>query len=343
MNLFDLVTRFFDSDFASRWTGQCTGWTQQLAAAHVIADIFIWLAYMTIPIALVRIARLRRDIPFNSFFFLFAVFIVGCGLTHLAGAITTFAPYYYVDFWVKAVTAVASVGTAWMFWMAFPRIVSLPNPFTTLKMVEDMNKELENFALVAAHDLQDPLRQNHVFMEMIKKGKLELIDEVMNNNTRLINFVKNLLDFARSGSICHEQDEKPLKAILGHVIRDLELRIQNVEIKMGPLPSVKCDPVQLGRVFQNLISNAVKGEASVIDIQAKKVNGMHHITVADNGVGIKPEQMKNLFVIYRGKKSDSTGAGFGLAICKRVIESHQGKITARSEVGKGTTFCIELP
>ena len=94
----DLITKLFDQSFASRWDGTCSGWTKGLVIVHVIADMIIWIAYTVIPIILVFLARNRKDIPFNFFFFLFAAFIIGCGLTHLMGAIVPFYPYYYLDF-----------------------------------------------------------------------------------------------------------------------------------------------------------------------------------------------------------------------------------------------------
>src|SRR5579872_4365501 len=119
MTCFDLITKFFDQSFASRWTGLCGGWTKELVIAHSIMDFVIWFAYMTIPIMLLLIAKNRNDIPFNSFFFWFAVFIVSCGFTHLMNIITSFSPLYYMDFWVKTITAVASAATAWLFYRSY--------------------------------------------------------------------------------------------------------------------------------------------------------------------------------------------------------------------------------
>lgn len=136
----DLMTKFFDCSFSSRWTGECGGWSEKLTIVHVVADLIIWAAYMTIPFFLVKLARTRKDLPFNIFFFLFATFIIGCGLTHLSGAIVSFYPYYYIDFWVKALTAFASIGTAWFMWRTFPQIVALPNPFTAMQVIEESEK-----------------------------------------------------------------------------------------------------------------------------------------------------------------------------------------------------------
>jgi PAS domain S-box-containing protein len=136
------ITRLFDQSFASRWTGTCSGWTKELVVAHVVADISIWLAYLTIPVLLVKLAKNKKDLPFNLLFLLFALFIVGCGTTHLMGAITAFFPYYYMDFWVKFITAAASIGTAWVLCRAYPLMLKLPNPFAALATIEAANKEL---------------------------------------------------------------------------------------------------------------------------------------------------------------------------------------------------------
>lgn len=477
MEWFDLITKFFDKSFASRWTGACSGWTKELVLAHVAVDLCIWLAYMTIPLFLIRIVRNRKDIPFNLMFFLFALFIVGCGLTHLAGAITSFFPYYYMDFWIKAVTALASIGTAWVLWKEYPRIVSMPNPYTAVatikrisqytqdlgifvldkngivqswsagaeklqgyqeeeiigshfsrfypndsktradealrtalregkyeedgirvrkdgsrfwanivvtplyedgmhygfskvvkditgkveqlenankeleeinKDLEDANKELENFSLVAAHDLQDPMKQNIVFLKMIQEGKTEFISQVVKNNMRMNNFIKNLLEFARSGGSTLKIESHSVQSILKGVLNDLAVRIKETgaKITVKEMPTIKCDYVQLGRVFQNLLSNAMKCKSPdrplEIEINSELRKNTWVFSVKDNGIGIPADQIKNLFTIYKGKKNDTTGAGFGLAICKRIVESHKGMIQAQSEEGKGSTFTFTI-
>lgn len=361
----DLLTKFFDDSFASRWTGACSGWTHELAIVHVVADLGIWIAYMTIPIMLVRVARVRKDIPFSIFFFLFSLFIVGCGLTHLTGAITAFFPYYYIDFWVKAVTAVVSLMTAYLLWDAYPQIITLPNPVTAAATIKQANKDLadtnealdatiqanellENFALVAAHDLQDPLKQNNVFLRLIQQGKYEFIGEMQKNNSRLDAFVKSLLAFTRSGGANLNFEIVSVKSILDKVIADLQKRIvdEGAKVIIGDMPEIRCDKIQLGRVFQNLLSNALKskfpGRPLIVEINAKIKGDVCVFTVKDNGVGISEANMKNLFIIYRGKKNDNTGAGFGLAICKRVVESHRGTISAESKEGEGTKFTFSV-
>ncbi len=355
-NFLDLITKFFDQSFASRWSGNCGGWTKSLVITHVIADLLIWASYMTIPVLLIRLSIKRNDLPFNIFFILFAIFIVGCGFTHLVGAVTAFYPYYYIDFWVKSVTAFASIWTAILLYKMYPQMVSIPNPFTALGTIEKKNKELmlankinkqlEDFALVAAHDLQDPMKQNNVFLRMIKEGKHEFIDEMEKNNIRMNEFIKNLLTFARSGGVNIKIEPVDLNHIANNVLHDLQEIIGSTKLLIESLPTINCDAIQIQRVFQNLIKNALKCKSPnrplQIEIKSKKISGYWEFCVIDNGIGITKEILSSLFTIYRGKKTDSTGAGFGLAICKRIVNSHNGTISASSEIGVGTCFTFTI-
>lgn len=140
----DLFTKLFDQTFASRWAGTCNGWTKELTIAHMVADFFIWFAYMTIPVMLILLAKKRKDIPFNRFFFWFAAFIIGCGMGHLVAIFTSVFPFYYIEFWVKGFTATASIATAWLLWRTYPQMMDMPNPFTKLDEVKQTRDRLEH-------------------------------------------------------------------------------------------------------------------------------------------------------------------------------------------------------
>ena len=361
----NFLTKFFDQSFASRWTGACSGWTKELVIAHVLADILIFIAYMTIPILLIKIIKKRKDMPFGVFFFMFAIFIIGCGLTHLMNVITSFNPYYYIDFWVKVLTTIASVGTAFLLWKKYPQMIKLPNPWTALSVIENtnkklaisnkelltankINKELEDFALIAAHDLQDPLKQNNVFLRMIKEGKLEFIKEMESNNLRMDDFVKNLLTFARSGGMNIKIRKVDMNNVIKNVIKDLQTLIisSGAKIEIKDMPEIECDLVQISRVFQNLLKNSIKYRSTdrllEIEISSKFNNNCWSFSVKDNGIGIEKDKLNTLFTVYRGIKNNGSGSGFGLAICKRIVESHEGTISVKSEPEKGTCFTFTI-
>lgn len=355
MELSDLFTKFFDQSFASRWNGTCNGWTRELAIAHITTDVLIWLSYMAIPILLIKLIKVRKDLPFNFFISLFAIFIISCGLTHLAAVITSFYPLYYMDFWIKAIAAVASVGTACLLWKSYPQILNLPNPLTSLdtiaKMNQDLqnaNKELDNFALIAAHDLQDPIKQNNVLIKMIQDGKLEFLPLILKNNNKMNDFIKSLLTFARSGGTNLKFESVDLNETMKKVMQDLQVIIdeQKPEIIVSSLPTIQCDQIQIGRVFQNLIKNAIKSKSPKrplkIEINVSETEDMYICSIKDNGIGLPKERLPFLFAIYRGKKIDSTGVGFGLAICKRIVESHGGTIIVDSQEDKGSCFTFTI-
>lgn len=362
MNWLDLIVKLFDQSFASRWTGNCSGWTKELAIVHVISDILIWIAYMTIPMLLVRLARNRKDLPFSVLFFLFAMFIIGCGFTHLMGAITTFYPYYYMDFWVKAITAAVSVMTAWVLWRMYPRMVSMPNPFTALSIIEKtnkellstnnelylankVNKELEDFALVAANDLQAPIEQNIVYSRLVREGKIEYLDEIENNNLRINEFIKNLLAFARSGGSKLQVETVAIKGVIDSAVEDLRSIVNKSKAKIiiGTMPVIKCDLVQIYRIFQNLVRNAINNRSDKrplqIEIESMRIDNYWSFFVCDNGIGVPESLLPSLFTVHKG---DKIGSGFGLAICKRLVESHGGYINVKSEVDKGTCFTFTI-
>jgi signal transduction histidine kinase len=213
--------------------------------------------------------------------------------------------------------------------------------------LKEVNYELENFAMVAAHDIQDPLKQNKMFFKLMQSGKTEFLEDAIKNNDRMIDFVKNLLDFARSVEL--KITEVNLKTVAYQALNNLTTKISEIspDIEIKNLPTINCDPIQFCRVFQNLISNSIKCRSNerklIIAISCKKIDDNWEITVEDNGKGIDEEQMKHLFTIYRGKKNDSTGAGFGLAICKKIVEAHKGTIKAETKLGLGTKFTITIP
>lgn len=607
----DLFTRIFDSSFASRWSGECSGWSKELIWLHVIADLGIWVAYMVIPMMLIRIAKTRKDVPFNFFFFMFAMFIVGCGLTHLMGAIVPFLPVYYLDFWVKFVTALVSLLTAYVLFKELPQIISFPNPFEarhlleaqkkeladifmamphptilvdkagqillmsdqlshfgyargellgksidvlvpewlrprhpslrasffvdpklfsigitqdvyivckngkqraveiTLNPVEgrsdvvlvsildvtqrkefekqirdkeqelssileaipdtivivnksglilsansqitplfgyldeeivgkplevllpdrfrnkhrvylqrfflnpkprliaintelvglhkngdeipleirlnplvsskngpiciasvrdiserkyekiikdrnleleQINKELENFAFIAAHDLQDPLKQNRVLwqflIDKIKPSDEDIkgyFESIRKNNQRMQDLVKNLLSFARQGKDPIALETVNLKIVLDDVLRGVGKSGASFDIKQ--LPTVRCDSIQIGRIFQNLIQNSVKYKSErplIIEIGHKEIDGKFEIYVKDNGIGIPAGKIPLLFNIYHRVTESEKGVGFGLAICRKIIDKHGGAIWVESKEGEGSTFYFTL-
>lgn len=224
--------------------------------------------------------------------------------------------------------------------------------------LERSNKELEQFAYVASHDLQEPLRMVSSYTQLLAKrykDKLdkdahEFIDFAVDGANRMQRLIQDLLSYSRVGT-----QKKPIKAsdcnaILGRVRADLNVVIEenNAVVTNDELPTVMADETQLVQVFQNLIVNAIKfrdKDPPSIHVSAEQNRNEWILSVSDNGIGIDPEFHERIFVIFQRLlgKAEDTGTGIGLALCKRIVESHGGRIWVESQPGKGSTFYFTIP
>lgn len=220
------------------------------------------------------------------------------------------------------------------------------------------NRELEQFAYVASHDLQEPLRKIAGFTELLairSKGTLDEKAEsymayIVDGATRMSSLINDLLSYSRVMSSSRELAETDCSAVLSRVLRDFDLVIKesNAEIVCGPLPVVQADQSQLGQLFQNLIGNAIKyrgAAAPKITINAVKRRTDWLFSVADNGIGVAPEFYERIFAIFQRlhTRTEYPGTGIGLAVCQRIVKRHGGKIWVESTVAAGSTFFFTIP
>lgn len=222
----------------------------------------------------------------------------------------------------------------------------------------ESNAELERFAYVASHDLQEPLRMVKSFLQLIEKRYKDKLDQkaheyiefAVEGADRMKMLILDLLEYSRVNTSQTEPEEVDLNIIL----KDLQLTYNNTLTESGgkiianDLPIVKGSKTQILQVFQNLISNAIKyrsNQAPVINITWKDEEAFYQFAVADNGIGIDPKFFNKIFIIFQRlhNREQYSGTGIGLAICKKIIEKHGGKIWVESEAGQGTTFYFTLP
>jgi signal transduction histidine kinase len=217
-----------------------------------------------------------------------------------------------------------------------------------------VNEELERFAYVASHDLQEPLRSIASYTQLLKhryKDKLdqegnEFIDYAVEGAKRMQNLITDLLTFSRvGGNKKFETEYHDLNKILEKVLLNLELLIKEnqVNITSNDFPSLKVEPLRMLQLFQNLISNAIRYHGKEINIFAEKEGNKYIFSVKDNGIGIEEKYYEKIFVLFQRLNREYPGTGMGLAICKKIVESHGGKIWVNSEFGKGTAFFFTLP
>ena len=234
------------------------------------------------------------------------------------------------------------------------------------------NRELEDFAFVASHDLQEPLRKIRAFGNRLESGYNDVIDErgkeylarMLNAAERMSMLISDLLAFSRVSTRGKEFGEVDLNNAINSVIDDLEIAIdeKSAEINVSDMPVIRGDKSQLEQLFLNLISNALKfqseGVKPIVSINATNalpedtsdilISEEHEwikITVTDNGIGFDQSFAEKIFAPFQRLhgRSEYKGTGIGLAVCRRIVERHNGQINAISKPGEGATFSIILP
>ncbi|NNE44118.1 MAG: hypothetical protein HKN12_07905 [Gemmatimonadetes bacterium] len=230
---------------------------------------------------------------------------------------------------------------------------------THAEQLQRSNTELERFAYVASHDLQEPLRGVTSFSGLLRKeyaGKLgdqgdRWLGYIVQSAERMSWLIRDLLGYSRIESGDCEVSDVSLREAVDDAMRNLTdaLTESGVVVHIEELPTVRGDQIQFVQLFQNLVSNAIKYRSEAADpevrISAREDAGHWRIAVRDNGIGIKQEYQERVFEIFRrvGSRTAHPGTGIGLAICRKVVERHGGKIGVVSEHGAGSEFWFTLP
>jgi PAS domain S-box-containing protein len=231
------------------------------------------------------------------------------------------------------------------------------------RRLEELNKELQDFAFVASHDLQEPLRKIQTFGNMLAakcgvsldEESGDYINRMQKASARMQSLLNSLLAYSRVTTWTEPIKRTDLARSVEVALSNLEIMIRekNARVEVGYLPTVEADRVQMVQLFQNLIGNALKyqrdGEVPNVRIYSRGAGDkkrFYEICVADNGIGFEEKYLDQIFLPFHrlhGRSSGYEGVGMGLAICKKITERHGGKITAKSELGKGSTFIVTLP
>ncbi|MBO9732969.1 MAG: response regulator [Chitinophaga sp.] len=237
------------------------------------------------------------------------------------------------------------------------------------KSLEASNHDLQQFASVASHDLKEPLRKIQLFGAILRDKFLQMdpsglsyMERIVGSSERMARLINDLLNYSRL-SVTNIYEVTDLNHVVSEILSDLELMIteRNAVISVGPMPTIEAVPGQIRQVFQNIISNALKFSRKdvppVIDISAEIVTDLNpdsaafahgqycRIVIRDNGIGFNEKYLSKIFTIFQRLHASELyeGTGIGLAIAKKVIDKHNGIITARSKEGEGATFVMVLP
>ncbi len=235
------------------------------------------------------------------------------------------------------------------------------------KQLEVSNQELQDFASIAAHDLQEPLRKIQTFSdrlkvrakEELKPESLDYLDRIQNSAHRMQILINDLLTYSRITTKAQPFGWIDLNQILKQVISDLEIRIEqsHCQVHFDSLPSIQADATQMHQLFQNLIGNALKFKKpdtpSVVTISSKvfkdsplgRPGPALQIQIQDNGIGFDEKYLDRIFTIFQRLhgRHEYEGTGIGLAVCRKIIDRHGGFLTATSSPGNGATFLLTLP
>ncbi|TVR29253.1 MAG: PAS domain S-box protein, partial [Balneolaceae bacterium] len=226
------------------------------------------------------------------------------------------------------------------------------------KQLATSNAELEQFAFVASHDLQEPLRMITGFLAQLEKKYDHLLDDkgkkyihfATDGARRMRQIILDLLEYSRVGRIDSERERVDLNALVEDTL-SLNRKLiseRNAKIQVQEMPVIKASKGPMRQLFQNLVNNALKyhkkGSAPVVDISWSEDDDFWHFEVRDNGIGINAQYSQKIFNIFQRLhgKEDYSGSGMGLAICKKIVEEHGGSIGVKSEDGKGSTFYFSI-
>lgn len=230
---------------------------------------------------------------------------------------------------------------------------------TLIEELKSSNEELQQFAYVSSHDLQEPLRTIASFTQLLErryKGKLdsdadEFMNYIVDAAKRMQQLINDLLQYSRIKTKEKKFEPVNVEKVLDNVLISLKILIEEnkAEITHNKLPTVMADELQLAQLLQNLIGNAIKfkkeNESPKIHISSKKENNEYIFSVADNGIGIESQYAERIFIIFQRLHTIDSykGTGIGLSVAKRIVEQRGGHIWVESELGKGSTFYFTIP
>lgn len=372
--LIDFLKNLGDSEaFMPRWV--CGEWSELHGWVYIISDLIIFLAYMAIPTTMLIFVRKRwHDVPFKPVFWLYILFILFCGITHLIDAVIFYEPIYRINAVVLAMTAVVSMVTVGAMIHVLPKALAFKSPKELERVVDrktvelkdqvtELNKlsdsisrkkeQLEQFAYITSHNLRSPAANLHSLMEMVRTTedpdeREEILGKIGQSAESLLNTINDVSSVVKESTVRSDAVEVSFKQIIDEVLacHEQELDPLNTTIEMDlQVERMIYPPDHFRNIIQNLIDNAVRYRKPNAPFQLKLRTRMENGSVVfeceDNGIGIDMKKDGDrVFKLYSRLNRNSEGKGIGLFLVQNQLESLNGIITLSSEPGKGARFTV---
>ncbi len=341
--------------------GYCYLWNPALLGLHLVSDSIIALACYSIPLGLVWFLGRRRDVSLRWMFWLFALFIAGCGTTHVMEIWTLWHPDFWVAGLVKGGTALASVGTAALMIHLLPQAVKMPSPEqleSANRELTTVSRELESLSYSVSHDLRAPLRAIIGFSQALMEDAGEALDEesrshlrfVVQGALRMAHLIEGLLNLSRVSRAEMQMQTLGISELAEDIAAPLLSGTdRRVDLRVEPGIWATGDARLVPTLLQNLLDNAFKFTShhatALVEVGTLERDGVLVAYVRDDGAGFDMAHSERLFGTFQRLhlETEFEGTGIGLATVLRIVRRHGGEVWAESRPEHGATFYFTLP